>query len=466
MEIPQATEAGTEASGRPEARLPLRELLQLSVYWMGINAIWAALNLQALPNIMERIEGAQLAPTLVGIVSALGAVVAMIVQPTAGSISDYTMSRWGRRKPYIAIGATLDVLFLVGIALADRTGLLVIFIVMLQFSSNFAQGPFQGYVPDLVPAKQVGLASGLMGLMIVLGQAAGAAMIFGSVWLNSTQGVGINGNYGLGLVGVGVFELATALATVLTVREGRAARPRQGRSWREIARSTWSTDILRERSYVWLLASRLCVLTASALMFAAAMFYMRRSMGFSEADATGWVLVATVAVSIPTGLAVVPSGVLSNRFGRKRMIWLACLLGAIGMAVLALAPAGRVEVAIAGAVGVGLGAGTFLAVDWALMTDIIPKAASGRFMGISNVATSLGSTIVPALLGGFLITGVSIATGDASSPLGPRVAIASSLPLFALGALALRPVDERRREDEPEAAEGAAAPAVTPAIGS
>ena len=37
---------------------------------------------------------------------------------------------------------------------------------------------------------------------------------------------------------------------------------------------------------------------------------------------------------------------------------------------------------------VGISAGTFLAVDWALMTDIIPKATSGRYMGISNVATA------------------------------------------------------------------------------
>ena len=45
--------------------------------------------------------------------------------------------------------------------------------ILLQFSSNFAQGPFQGYVPDLVPAAQVGLASSLVGLMQIMGQVAG-----------------------------------------------------------------------------------------------------------------------------------------------------------------------------------------------------------------------------------------------------------------------------------------------------
>ena len=64
--------------------------------------------------------------------------------------------------------------FLVGLYLADAWIGLLVFYVALQFSSNFAQGPFQGYMPDLVPAKQVGLASGLMGLMILLGIGGGA----------------------------------------------------------------------------------------------------------------------------------------------------------------------------------------------------------------------------------------------------------------------------------------------------
>lgn len=469
MEIPHATESAAGQHGRPTALLPVRELLQLSVYWFGITTIWAALGVQALPNIVQKMtvaefgleRGGELAPVFLAILVTLGAVVAIVVQPTFGSISDYTVTRWGRRKPYIAIGATLDVLFLLGIALADQYGIVLLFVMLLQFSSNLAQGPFQGYVPDLVPAKQVGLASSLMGLMIVLGQVGGATMVSASFWINENYGVGLNGGYGFGLVGVGLFELATALATILTVREGRAAKPREGRSWLAIARSTWGTDILRERSYVWLLASRLFILTASALLFASAQFYMRRSLGYTEGEALTWVMVATIVVTAMTALAVVPSGLLSNRYGRKRMIYLAALFGAIGMAVIAAAPG--VEVAIAGALGLGLGAGTFLAVDWALMTDIIPKASSGRFMGISNVATGLGSTILPAILAGVITSGISIAVADPYAPLGPRAAIAASLLLFALGALALRPVDERRREDVP--LEAVPAAALSPSAG-
>src|SRR5207244_5970393 len=106
----------------------------------------------------------------------LGAVVAILVQPTIGTISDYTITRWGRRKPYIVIGAVLDVVFLAGIATSNTYVSVVAFVVLLQISSNFAQGPVQGYVPDLVPAQQVRLASVLLGVIIVLGRIGGLAI--------------------------------------------------------------------------------------------------------------------------------------------------------------------------------------------------------------------------------------------------------------------------------------------------
>src|SRR4029077_13111480 len=78
-----------------------------------------------------------------------------------------------RRKPYIFIGSILDLIFLIGIASSSTLIAIAAFIALLQFSSNFAQGPFQGYIPDLVPAPQVGTASALVGMMQVLGVVSG-----------------------------------------------------------------------------------------------------------------------------------------------------------------------------------------------------------------------------------------------------------------------------------------------------
>src|SRR5205814_9397252 len=125
---------------------------------------------------MDDLVGKGNAGSGLALLTLLGAAVAILVQPTIGTLADSTITRWGRLKPYIAIGAVLDVVFLVGIGTSNTYVSVVAFIVLLQISSNFAQGPFQGYVPDLVPASQVGLASGLMGVMIVLGRIGGVAI--------------------------------------------------------------------------------------------------------------------------------------------------------------------------------------------------------------------------------------------------------------------------------------------------
>ena len=96
--------------------------------------------------------------------------------------------------------------------------------------------------------------------------------------------------------------------------------------------------------------------------------------------------------------------------------------------------------AVAGIVLVGVGSGTFLAVDWALLSELVPKAASGRYMGMSQLATALQAVIAVAV-GGIvmdLVGGVDFATG-------PRAGIATGVLFYAIGALLLWPVVEPRR---------------------
>ena len=141
--------------GRPTRTLPLSQLITLSIYWFGIVLIWGGLNKIIVPAMIGELPGGEEnLGVLLAIIVTVGVIAPILIQPTIGTISDYTVTRWGRRKPYIVIGALLDVVFLVGIATSETYLALVAFYFLLQLSSNFAQGPFQGYVPDLVPAPQ------------------------------------------------------------------------------------------------------------------------------------------------------------------------------------------------------------------------------------------------------------------------------------------------------------------------
>jgi MFS family permease len=398
------------------------------VYWLGIQTIWGGLNITIIPGRLDDLSR-DTQGTLLAVIMLVGAVAPIIIQPTVGVISDYTVTRWGRRKPYIVAGSLLDVVFLAGIALNNDFMAMVAFYFLLQVSSNFAQGPFQGYVPDLVPARQVGLASGLMGLMLTLGTIVGVGI--------ATLG-GIIDNLVLATLALGVVEVVTMVILVATVDEGREGPPRT-RPWREIALSAWGRDILGQRDVLWLLLVRLLFLGAyNATLIAIG--YFRRSHGLSDADADATVFLATAIVGVSTALAAIPGGRMSDRFGRRPVIWAAALVAGAGLVGVALAPSPGF--AVASWVPFGIGMGIFLSADWALMADVIPKETAGRYMGILNAGTAMAGPVFIIVAGPVQ----DLVAGAVSDPAGPRAAMAVAAGFIGLSALALTRVNPARRE--------------------
>jgi len=440
------TAATAAVAWRPTVTLPMSHLARISAYWLGLTAIDGAVG----GAIQSRIEYEHLVPKLdqgmaLREISILALIIGIIVQPTAGSISDYTVSRWGRRKPYILFGSLLDVVILVAIAQSHTVIALAAFVALLAFSTNVARGPFQGYVPDLVPSHQVGLASAMVGLMQILGNVTG----FGLVAIAN-----IVNNVAIALIGVAIVELVTMLSVVIKVEDGPPAKPRSGRSWVSIAAETWGTDILKQRSYIFLVASRLFVLAAGGTLVNFVVFYLSDSHGQSQSSA-GTIQLAILAVIVLANcIAIVPAARLSDRVGRKPVIYLSCALGFAGLVIAGLVPS--IPIALVGAGLFGLSAGMFLAVDWALMTDIIPRASAGRYMGLSNVATG-ASTIVALIVGSIALDYFNARLGVGA---GARAAYLIGASGFVIGALLLRPVVEPERRSDPPSTPGqAAAPA-------
>jgi Na+/melibiose symporter-like transporter len=314
-------------------------------------------------------------------------------------------------------------------------------ILALQFSSNLAQGPFQGYVPDLVPEPQVGVASGLVGMMSIGGQLVGAGI----------AGIAIAaGQPAAGIVGLAALEVATMLPAVFGVADRPVEMPERTGGVVAGARGAIA-EAWAHRSFVWLLVSRFFILMTTGTLVALAQFFLTRSLGYTTEEAAVAIVILLTVTVLSAAVVAALSGPASDRWGRKRVIWLGCVVGAVGMAAMAVAPAqpelmlGSVRFPVGGlaAVPIGIGAGMFLSVDWALMVDIIPKVTAGRYMGISNVVTATSGAIAGAI-GGIVIASTTSLTGDAG--LGPRVALALTLAFYAIGALALRNVDGRPYE--------------------
>jgi MFS family permease len=432
--------ATTKASylASPADKLTNGQLFATSIYWLGLTVIFTALNAVVLPERIRHLVPAGSVNLDVGLIVGLGLLVSIVVQPTVGALSDATVTRWGRRKPYIFVGSLLDLAFVTAFAISQPLLAIVATYLLLQFSSNLAQGPFQGFLPDLVPPAQIGTASALVGLMGVFGPAIGTILV--AVPLTLTSGTKAT-DFTLAIIALGVLELGTALITVAAVDDRPAPNPRLGGPVLAIARSAWGRDLLAHRSFVYLVVSRFFILSGIWMLTSEADLYLSYTLQLEPAQRGALLAGAPVLLGITIAISAIGAAWLSDRLGRKPLIFAACGLGAVGSLLIALA--GALPIALGGAVLVGLAGGAFLAVDWALLSEIVPKGASGRFMGLSNVATA-SSGAFSVLSAGVLV--FLVTRGVADPALGVRMAFVLAVTYFGLGALLIRPVRPTRLE--------------------
>jgi Na+/melibiose symporter-like transporter len=403
------------------------DYVSISVYWFALSYLWNSLHPIVLPTLVPLLAHANLKGSALGIMTSLGLLLAVVIQPLAGAVSDRTSSRWGRRRPFILFGTLFDLVFLVGIALAGNYWLLLAFYLLLQLSSNTAQGPYQGLIPDLVPEGRRGAASGAKQLAEILGIIVTAKVTAHFVGQGQTL---------VALGTIAAFLLITMIITLLAIREMPA---------REVSPTALSEKKLRRinRDYVWLLCSRLLVLLGMNLVRNFALYFMDDVLHMPNAAAPTGDMLAIIALCI---LAITyPAGHLSDRLGRKRMNVFSALLGAVG-AFLLLFARGQVllslmgldftDVLLYGSI-VGLSAGIYLSSNWAWATDLIPKDEAAGYLGITNLATA-GAGVL-AGLGGPLID-----IFNARQPgLGYTALYSAAGSAYLLGALALMAIGEK-----------------------
>jgi MFS family permease len=387
------------------------EFVVLSVYWIAIGYLWTSLGGLILPDLVRHLVGNEHKGLALGAMEGFGSLMAVIWQPVAGAISDRSRTRFGRRHPFIVVGTLGDVLFLVGLALSGSYWLVVIFYFLLQTASNTAQGPYQGLMPDVVPERQRGTASGYYGIANVIGLLLGT-IAAGVILDRAGRTAAILSICGL--------LLLTMLPTVLLIPDKVESTQAQFTSVRQAIATTFSRP-LRHPAFLWLMASRLLILMGLVGIQSFVFFYFGDVFfprNTHRTIAAAYTLQGLVIVSAV--LIVWPAARASDRVGRKPLILIGGLLGAAGVLMLVFShyqvvPAQLLEplantlkvptlAAQATLVGVliGVGYGLFFAVDWAFMQDLIPAGEAGLFMGFSNIATA-GSGIIARLVAGPLL---------------------------------------------------------------
>jgi len=370
-----------------------RDYVLMNIYWFGLAFMWNGVHPIILPAILLRFVPEALKNTYLGAMNFVGLVLAMIVQPLAGALSDRSRSPWGRRRPWILGGVLASLGFLGGMTLAQGYWGLFLAYILLQVASNTAHGPAQGLIPDLVPQERRGLASGIKNLFDMGGLVV-ASFVTGKL-------MGQDDPTRAFLL-IGGVLLGTTLITLLGTR-GRdvpwnvPTESAAGPSLREVLR----VDFRRYPDYARLVASRFMILLGIYVVQAFAQYFIRDMLRVpNPAEITGNLF---AAIGLALTALVFPAGILSDRFGRKPLNLFAGGLAALGLLLVAFARS-VTTLLLFGSI-VGMATGIFVSVNWALATDLIPREEAAKYLGLSNIATAGAGAL--ARLAGPLIDGLN-----------------------------------------------------------
>ena len=147
------------------------DFITINIYWFALTTRSQVLTPLVVPVLVQRFVGDAVKGTYMGRMRLWALMVAILVQALMGYLSDRNTSRWGRRRPFIAVGTLgeIAVFVLMGLTLGleGMQGYTVLFVlyILSMISSNTAHAAIQGLIPDLVPISERGRFSGVKALL-------------------------------------------------------------------------------------------------------------------------------------------------------------------------------------------------------------------------------------------------------------------------------------------------------------
>jgi MFS family permease len=317
---------------------------------------------------------------MLGWVTGIGALAALLANPLAGALSDRTTSRFGRRHPWTVGGGLLGAAGLVLLALQHTIIGVALCWVGVQICLNAMLASLTAAVPDRVPVRQRGAISGWIGMPQVLGVVLGVLLVTELV-------EGIQAGYLAVAVAVVVLMLAFPLSTPddrLAVADRPALR----------LRSFWVSP-RQHPDFAWAFGTRFLVQLGNALGTLYLFYFLQDEV--RVADPEGSLLVLILIYTGGIIATTVVAGRLSDRSGRRKPHVMASgFVMAAAAVLLAVWPTWTVAMIAAAVLGAGYG--IYVSVDAALITQVLPAAAGrGKDLGIINIANSAPQVLAPAI---------------------------------------------------------------------
>jgi Na+/melibiose symporter-like transporter len=400
-----AAAAAPQRSGPRQAsgRFPLSGQITISLLWFALFANWLTVVPVIVPDQIASILGPNAAAKegISGTILAVGALMALIITPLAGALSDRVRNPKGRRRPFLITGMVGTCIGLALLVPAGAGGNILVYVIAylnLQFWWNWACGPYAGLIPDVVPEGDQASASAWMNIMSIIGTFTGNGI---------AVALYVHGRPAASIAGLVAVNLACLALTLRGVHEPPARGADRPLELGPFLRSFWLSPGMH-RNFYRVLITRLFANLGVWSVLTFLLFYLRDVIGFAE---PGKVLPMLLGVGAMLGIpASLVAAKLAERHGIVAVVkatsWM--MAGAaIAYVLIAFDPHMGLTAPVFLVYFAGWGA--YQAVDWALALKVLPRSeTAGKDMGIWHVALVLPQILGPALTG-WIITGARLA---------------------------------------------------------
>ena len=392
-------------------KLNYKRTLLVGFAFLSICAFWQLYD-NVIPLILKNTF--QMKDSLVGVVMAMDNVLALFLLPFFGKLSDKCHTKLGRRTPFILGGTAAAVILMNILPYADNHEKLLLFVIplgLLLIAMGTYRSPAVALMPDVTPKPLRSKANAIINLMGALG----GVFTLGVTGLLVHAGASGRNDYTLLFLAVSLLMAVSVIVLVLTVRENKlaaevAAMETDGERAAEAEEKKESGKAFGElapdvRRSLWL------ILFSVAFWFmgynavtSAFTRYMQVQWGYDIKAASLCLMVATVGAV----LSYLPVGILSSRFGRKKMIQAGVILLAVCFAAAgrftAFHPAVYAVFALVGVAWAMINVNSY-----PMVVEISKSGDVGKYTGY-YYTFSMAAQIITPILSGLLLEHVGYQT--------------------------------------------------------
>ena len=389
-----AAEAALEPESPAAHRVGWGFISLYTLAYISTSLMFIAPLLVTLALKVDSLVGIERAPDSLALVAGIAALLAVFGNPFFGKMSDRTSSRLGMRRPWMVIGLMGGSLGILVVALAPSIAVVLVGWCLAQLFFNALLAAMVAVLPDQVPAAQRGLVAGVLGVCTPIASVSGTFLV--KLFTGNQLAMF------LAPCAIGGFFILLFAVTLKDRRLARADKPAW--SLREFAR-TFYVNPRKNPDFAWAFVSRFMFVLAYAFLVTYQAYYLLDKIGSAKAEVPQQIFLGTLTQSVVVVAASLIGGKLSDRTGRRKIFVLTASV-VYGAALFVIAIASSFNGFLVGMAIGGLGFGIYVAVDLALVVDVLPdKNNAAKDLGVFNMAGALPFSIAPGIAPAILAVG-------------------------------------------------------------